>query len=144
MLSLGECGILGVATGRRGEGFGEVKGDAVELLVRARAGACGPNPGGAAIVALLGRGDPEFETGVPARCNHGAGDLERMMLAPRIGGGLDFLSLAPFHLHSAPSTASSSALPLSEVGALLSSSSSLSVFSSSPKASSSSTGWQSS
>lgn len=135
--------MAGVETGSRGEGLGDVKGEAVELIVRASAGGCGPRPGGGPGVAFLGRGEPAFE-GVPLRCSQGAGERERMMFAPRIACGLVVFSFAPFHRQSAPNTASSSALPFSEAGALLNTSSSLSVFSSSPRSSSSSTGWHSS
>ena len=124
--------MAGVATGKRGDGRGEEKGDAVEDFVRES----GPSPG----AALEGLGEPTLEVGVPALCSHGAGDIERAIVTPRTGGAEDLLSVALFHCHSAPSTASSSALPFSDVGALLSSSSSLSVFSSSPSSPSSSTG----
>ena len=109
--------MTGVAKGRRGEGLGEEKGDgAVEDLVRAsgpRGSACG------------GLGDDRVlePVGVPARCTHGAGDRERTTAEPRRGGGEDVLSTALFHCQRAPSTASSSALPFSDTGALLSSSS---------------------
>lgn len=75
--------MAGVEMGSRGEGLGDVKGDAVELIVRARAGAWGPSPGGGPGVAFLGRGEPAFE-GVPVRCSQGAGERERMTFAPRI------------------------------------------------------------
>ena len=136
--------MAGVATGSLGEGLGEVNGDAVELFALANAGR-GPSPGGGCTgVAVLGLGELDSELGVPARCIQGAGERDRMCCMPRAGGGLDFLSLAAFHLHSAPRTASSSALPLSELGGVLNSSSSLSVFSSSPSFSSFSVGSQSS
>ncbi|KAI7165347.1 hypothetical protein KC349_g152 [Hortaea werneckii] len=80
--------------------------------------------------------------GVPARWIHGAGDLERMTVAPRTGGGDEVLSSFALWSQRTPKTASSSALPFSKTGSLLSSSSSLSVFSSSPSSASSNTGRQ--
>ena len=52
--------MAGVASGRRGEGFGEENGDCVEDFVRAK-------PGGTKGAALDGRGDPVLDVGVPAR-----------------------------------------------------------------------------
>lgn len=75
--------MAGVETGSRGEGRGDVNGEAVELIVRASAGGCGPSPGGGPGVAFLGRGEPALE-GVPLRCSQGAGERERMIFAPRI------------------------------------------------------------
>ena len=134
-LNRGLCGMDGVAMGKRGDGFGELNGEWVEDLVRAK-------PGGAIGAALEGRGEPVLDEGVTALWTHDAGDLERMTVAFRAGGGVLFFSVAAFHCQRDPRTASSSALPFSNAGALLSSSSSRSVFSSSPNASSSSTGLQ--
>lgn len=122
-----------MANARRGDGRGEVKGEAVEDLVRVKAGA-------AAREALVLRG--EAFDGVDERsCDcHGAGLRERTTVAPRIGGGEEVLSFALFHRHSAPNTASSSALPMRLVGPWRKRSSSLSVLDSSSSASSFSTG----
>lgn len=126
--------MTGVASGRRGEGFGEENGDPTVCdFVLASAGGVGPKPGGTEGVAveLLGELLPEAR-GVAARWIQGAGDRERATCTLRAGGGEVVLSSVElFHCHKTPSTASSSALPLSEVGLLLSSSSKASVLASS-------------
>ena len=118
-----------MATGRRGDGRGEVKGLAEEDAVRAS----GPRVD----VEPIGHWEYVDEYGVPVRVVHGAGDLVRAaaVAAPRDGGGCAVLSVALFHCQSAPRTASSSSLPFKDVGAWLSNSSSWSVFSSSASAS---------
>jgi hypothetical protein len=75
--------MAGVEIGRRGEGLGDVNGEAVELIVRASAGGCGPRPGGGPGVAFLGRGEPALD-GVLLRCSQGAGERERITFAPRM------------------------------------------------------------
>ena len=53
--------MVGVKTGRRGDGLGDENGEAVDGLVRER----GPNPGAATAAAEEGRGEPTLEVGVP-------------------------------------------------------------------------------
>src|SRR5690242_17893323 len=83
-LRLGLWGMCGVAKAMRGDGRGEVKGEAVPVwdFARVKAGGAMPKPGG----GLTMRGE-WLLTGVGARfCCQGAGDGRRMTVW-RLGGG---------------------------------------------------------
>lgn len=74
-LRLGLCGMCGLEKANRGDGRGEVKGEAFDDFALEKPGGAIPNPGGGCIV--LGE---EF-TGVGARPTcQGAGDARRMMV----------------------------------------------------------------
>lgn len=66
--------MCGLEKARRGDGRGEVKGDAVDDFARLKAGGAMPKPGGGFVVR-----------GEWLAC-HGAGDGRRMMVW-RLGGG---------------------------------------------------------
>lgn len=131
--------MTGVAKAKRGEGRGEPKGEAVEDLVRLKAGGAGPKPGGGCMVALTVRGEGAAERCAAAVCQ-GAGD-GRLMTVVRMGGEVE-PEVASLWRQRTRSTASSRALP-ERFASLRSRSSSLSTLSSSGKASSCSTGRQS-
>lgn len=118
----------------RGEGRGEVKGDAVDDFAREKPGGATPKPGGGAM-----RGEELEGVGARATCQ-GAGD-DRRMIVWRTGGGEADELLAPRKRQSESNTASSRALPVSDVFSRINSSS-FSVLSSSSSESSCRTGRQ--
>lgn len=74
-LRLGLCGMWGLEKARRGDGRGEVNGEAFEDLAREKPGGSVPKPGGGCTV----RGDCETGVGTRFACQ-GAGDGRRMMV----------------------------------------------------------------
>lgn len=125
-----------MAKARRGEGLGEEKGEAVEDLVRLKAGGGPPKPGGVAREALGMRGDGEDEGCI---C-HGAGEELRMSRVRTVGGEVP-PDVASRWRQRMASTAASRALP-ERLASLRSTSSTPSVLSSSAIDSSCSTGKQ--
>jgi len=123
---LGLCGI-GLAKARRGEGRGDVKGEAVKDLALVKAGGAMPKPGGGAGLTPVIVGEAK---GVPARgiCQ-GAGEDRRMTVCRRGGGEVEG-AVESRKRHRAFSIASSRSAPVNEVS-LRKSSSNFSVLSSS-------------
>ena len=122
---LGLWGIAGLEKASLGEGRGEVKGEAVEDLFLLKDD--GTKPGGASGLTPR-RGEDEIGVAPRGIC-HGAGEGRRKTVC-RIGGGEVALDEPSRYLHNASRIAFSSDVPTSVVS-FLSSSSSLSVFSSS-------------
>jgi hypothetical protein len=127
-LRLGLCGITGLEKASRGEGRGEVKGEAVEDF--ARLNDCGTKPGGASGLAPR-RGDEDTGVVPPLGIGQGAGEGRRKTVC-RKGGGEVVLDMPPRYRHKTSRTAFSRELPASVVSFLISSSN-LSVFSSSSR-----------
>lgn len=72
---------MGVAKARRGEGLGDVKGEAVEDFARVKAGGAIPKPrGGPALTPLVLRGDGAREVLARGICCQAAGSGRRMIL----------------------------------------------------------------
>ena len=130
---------MGLVKARRGEGRGDVKGEAVEDFALARLEGK-PKPCDEAGLAPVSEG--EARGVVALGICHGAGEALRLT-AWRAGGDGTGGFLVSLCRQRAPRTASSSARPLSAV-CFRSSSSSLSVLSSSSSASLFKTGRQSS
>ena len=120
--------MTGLENASRGEGRGEVKGDAVEDF--ARLNDWGINPGGARGLAPR-RGEEETGVVPPREIGQGAGEARRKTVW-RIGGGEVVLDMPPRYRHKTSRTAFSRELPASVVSFLISSSN-LSVFSSSSR-----------
>lgn len=81
-LRLGLCGICGLEKARRGDGRGDVNGEAVEDFARVKAGGAMPKPGG----GLMVRGELLTGVGALLACQ-GAGEGRRITVW-RLGGGL--------------------------------------------------------
>jgi hypothetical protein len=127
-LRLGLWGMTGLENARRGDGRGDVKGEAVEDFALLKA--CGTNPGGARGLAPR-RGEDDIGVVPPRGIGQGAGEARRKTVW-RIGGGEVVLEVPPRYRHKISRTAFSRELPASVVSFLISSSS-LSVFSSSSR-----------
>ena len=119
--------MAGVEKASRGEGRGDVKGEAVEDFVLLKD--CGTKPGGASGLTPR-RGEEEIGVAPRGIC-HEAGEGLRKTVC-RIGGGEAAFDDPSRYLHNASNTAFSSEFPASVVS-FLRSSSSLSVFSSSSR-----------
>lgn len=118
--------MTGLENANRGEGRGEVNGEAVEDF--ARLNDCGTYPGGASGLAPS-RGDDDTGVVPPRGIGQGAGEARRRTVC-RMGGGEVVLVVPPRYRHRTSRTAFSRELPTSVVSFLISSSN-LSVFSSS-------------
>jgi hypothetical protein len=120
--------MTGLERASRGDGRGEVKGEAVEDIVLLKD--CGTNPGGARGLAAR-RGEEEMEVAPPRGIGQGAGEGRRKIVC-RMGAGEFAFDEASRYLHRTSKTAFSRELPTSVVS-FLSNSSSLSVLSSSSR-----------
>jgi len=87
---LGLCGMAGLENAKRGDGRGDVKGDAVDDM--ARLNDWGMNPGGARGLTPS-RGEEEIGVPLPLGICHGAGEGRRRTVW-RMGGG-DVAALGP-------------------------------------------------
>lgn len=103
---------MGLENASRGEGRGEVKGEAVEDLVLIKAGGATPKPGGGAGLDVTPGDEAE---GVDERCScHGAGEGRRTTVW-RIGTGEEEGPFDSRNRQSASSMVSSRIVPFSEV-----------------------------